>query len=65
MGVDMGDEARELEEIRSLSREARGHIGHHLRNSLQAIVLFAEIGDKEGIKKGINHIIADLKRMGC
>jgi hypothetical protein len=65
MGAIIEDESRELEEIRGLSEAARNHIGHHLRNSLQAILLYARLGDMEGIKNGVDHMVNDLKRMGC
>lgn len=65
MGADVGDESRAIAEIQGLSDDAKGHISHHLRNSLQGVISALYMGDKEKVEEVLEHIVEDLKRWGC
>jgi len=65
MGADIGDETAEIAEIRALSDEARGHISHHLRNTLMNITCAIGAKRPDMVEGLVRHAVEDLERIGC
>jgi hypothetical protein len=81
MGADYPGQERAIEELQSLSPEARKFLGHHIRNSLMSIsgarwfvlrlirelhIYNDEILDRiNQIEKEVRHIQEDLEKIDC
>ncbi|MFA6055482.1 MAG: hypothetical protein WC769_08915 [Thermodesulfovibrionales bacterium] len=65
MGADYEGQERGIEELKSLSPEAKGYLNHHLRNSLTGIIGGIETGNLDIAKQEAWHILEDLERIGC
>lgn len=64
MGADFTEQEASVKKIRALKEVHRGWLGHHMRNSLCSIATLNELGEKEEIKKVIDHMEADLRMFG-
>ena len=64
MGADFPEQKEAVEEVRALSDDARGWLGHHMRNSLCAISILSNVGEMEKLKEAIEHMEEDLKMFG-
>jgi hypothetical protein len=65
VGAIVGDESEAIAEIQALSDKAKGHIAHHVRNSIQGVISALYFDDKAAVEEGLRHIIEDLEKIGC
>jgi len=72
---EIAEQERGIEILKNLPPEAKMYLCHHLRNALAPAINVVELHIMEGtpipikqaevIRKGIDHAIADLRRIGC
>lgn len=65
-GEDMTcyDEAKAIAEIRGLSNDARYHLQHVWRNSLQVMAAGAETGRTDMVAEEVVKVTNELRRLG-
>lgn len=64
MGADILDDEHHagVSALKGLSKEGRGYLSHHIRNSLQALILHKN--DPAKVTETVFHIEEDLRRVG-
>jgi len=60
----MYDEAKAIEELSAMSREARDHLGHVIRNAMQTIAGAVEMDQADHVPAYIERLNTELRRMG-
>jgi hypothetical protein len=65
MGADYTGQAEAIEELRSLSDEAKKFLMHHFRNSLTVVICGIETNRLQDAKTAAHHMVEDLTRIGC
>jgi hypothetical protein len=63
MGADFPEDIYALDELCSLSNDAKGYLAHHIRNSLTTIILGIECGKLTVALAAAEHIEEDLKKV--
>lgn len=58
------DESKAVEEIRSLSPDARSLLQHVWRNGLQVIAAGTEMGEPNTVNEEVFKISSELRRLG-
>ena len=64
MGAIIEQEDKAIEELSSLSTEAKRYLCHHINNELNSIIAGLRLDDRQMIEQAVWHIVADLKRAG-
>jgi len=72
MGNPRGEqeELAAIREISKLSKNAREHIGHHVRNAIQPFLLVCDCNmsqeDREAlVSECFSHVVAEINKIGC
>ena len=71
----IAEQERGIEALRNLPQEAKEYLCHHIFNALAPVVGYTEMMLEQQkplsleyiryIKEGVDHALADLRRIGC
>ena len=64
MGNDIDSPNKAIKAITVLAEEGKDYLSHHIRNSLQVIMYAAGHGNYKEVIREVEHMAADLKRVG-